>query len=69
MPRTGLIKELATKYGMSVSDVKKAIMKYAVAKAKQYKAQGMNWFEALRRALRETRNEIRATKTLPTLPA
>ena len=67
MPRTGLIRELAEKYGMSVSEVKSAIMKYAIAKAKEYKARGMDWFSALRKALTETWNKIRTTKTIPGL--
>ena len=67
MPRTGLLEELAAKYGMSVSEVKRIIMKYGIQKAKEYHRAGMDWFSALKKALREVWAEVKRTHALPTL--
>ena len=67
MPRTGLIEELARKYGMTVSEVKRIIMKYAISKARALHKSGVPWREALGRALREVWAEIKRTHALPTV--
>ena len=69
MPRTGIIEELARKYGLPVSEVKRRIMKTAIAYAKTLHAQGIEWREALREALRKVWAEVKATHTLPTAVA
>lgn len=67
MPRTGLVEELARKYGISVSEVKSRIMKAAIAYAKTLQARGTPWRTALGEALRKVWAEVKATHSLPAL--
>ena len=63
----GLLREIATREGTTVKEIKSRIMKTIIALAKQLKARGMDWFEALRQAGKAVWNYVKTHKRVPSL--